>query len=653
MMRRPWLAPAVIFSGFGLLSACSTPSTPAPAATNTAQATPPATGARPSWASAANLVGRVDAGEHLNVQVHLAMRNEKQAEAELAEISNPDSPRFGQFLTDEEYDAKYAPTADDVATVRAHLEASGLVVKYVPGNRAYIAAEGSAAQMERAFSTQLGLFQVGDAVKRAPIANLVLPAQVQPRVATVLGLTTPMQFVPRNVRKGITRLAAVAEIQKKHAQPNAAVAPDTCSEWFGKIPDTEDPPYPGYAPLSYLPCGYKPGHLRGAYGLSDTIRRGTDGKGQAVAIVDAYLSPTLLEDAQTYAANNDPDYPLKSSQFSAQMAPGTPTTPDTGWYGEQTLDVEAVHALAPGAKIAYVGAQSAYDQDLIAAINLIVEKKLASIVSNSYGTLEQQGNNFVAWHSIATQAGLKGIGIYFSSGDSGDESFGGWFPPSADFPASLDNVTAVGGTSLALGKTGETVWELGWETSASWLIPGVAVDGGTTPATWSPPPPGEFVFGAGGGTSLVYEQPKWQKGVVPTEIANVPGVPARALPDVAMLADPLTGFIIGQTDPASGQYIEGAIGGTSLACPLFAATVAVAQQNAGKKLGFANALFYKKRATAFRDIKPAEVPQAVALPGGIVATIDYQGLSIKTAAGWDNVTGLGVPNGKDFLKATK
>src|SRR4051794_1214310 len=103
-----------------------------------------------------------------------------------------------------------------------------------------------------------------------------------------------------------------------------------------------------------------------------------------------------------------------------------------------------------------------------------------------------------------------------------------------------------------------------------------------------------------------------------------------------MLGDPITGFKIGQTDPATGVYSEFAIGGTSLSCPLFAATMAVAQQNAGKKFGFANPLFYKKRATAFRDIKPAEQPQAVALPGGIAVVIDYQGLTIKTAAGWDN-----------------
>jgi subtilase family serine protease len=122
-----------------------------------------------------------------------------------------------------------------------------------------------------------------------------------------------------------------------------------------------------------------------------------------------------------------------------------------------------------------------------------------------------------------------------------------------------------------------------------------------------------------------------------------------------MLADPITGFLIGQSDPATKVYGEFAIGGTSLACPLFTATVALAQQNARKSFGFANPLFYKaSKKGGFVDIKPGK-PQAVAIPGGIAVTFDYAGPvnSLATAPGFDNVTGLGVPNGEAFFKATK
>jgi subtilase family serine protease len=427
--------------------------------------------------------------------------------------------------------------------------------------------------------------------------------------------------------------------------------------------DSTDPQFGNYpAQVPYAPCGYTPGQLRAAYGFSQTIRRGNDGTGVKIAIVDAFLSPTLLQDAQTYAAQHDPDYPLLDAQFSAQMAPGNPQTPDPNWYGEQSLDVEAVHAMAPGATIVYVGAQSPQDVDLIAAINLIVEGNLASIISNSYGSPEGQANDFVVWKAATTHAGLKGIGVYFASGDHGDE-LGNLGSVSADFPASLPTVTAVGGTSLALGQRNERVFEAGWETTISFLMRPmpVGVDGGVMPRDsdagppalqWAPPAPGQFLFGAGGGTSLVYEQPAWQAGIVPDDIANTPGAPARVVPDVAMLADPLTGFLVGMT--TNGTYAESPTGGTSLACPLFAATMALAEQHVGKSFGFANPRLYAAHDKAFRDIVPNSTPQGVVISrsqGNVFGTIDYAGQSIKTAVGYDNVTGLGAPDGQNFLTA--
>ncbi len=656
MMKRTWLGPAVLLSGLGLVtSACSTPaqpSQPAPVASN---------GARPAWATAANQVGRVAASDPISIQVHLQLKDLARAEAELAELADPESPRYAQWLTDEQFAAEYGPSDQDVAAVRAHLEQFGITVKFIPGNRTYIQAEGTAAQIEAAFSTQLGLYKVGEQVKRAPIADVVMPAALQSRVSAVLGLSSPVLYAPHAYKRGaIARQQAIAMVQAKNPHPYASNGPQSCSEWFGQIKDTADPTYPGYAPLSYAPCGYKPGQIRSAYGFTNIVRRGNDGHGQSIAIVDAFLSPTLLTDAQTYAANNDPDYPLDAKQLVTLWAPGTPQTPDTGWYGEQTLDVEAAHAIAPGAKIVAVAAQSAYDQDLIAAVNLVIDQHLGSVISNSYGMVEQGSyTDFLAWKAVFAQAGLKGIGIYFSSGDAGDNSQGffGPQPPSADFPASSDLVTAVGGTSLALGQTGALTWELGWETGASFLQPAVTTDMGTTPASWNPSPPGTFVFGAGGGYSVIYEQPKWQRGVVPDATAVVANIARRLTPDVGMLADPITGFIIGQTDPNTHTYSESAIGGTSLACPLFAATIAVAQQHAKRTFGFANPLLYKRRATAFRDIVPNNVPQAAALPlsdGSVAAvTFDFPGLTIKTGAGWDSVTGLGAPNGQAFIDGVK
>ncbi len=657
---RTWILPSLLLAGVASIAACSSGHDESVSST-TAQSLTVQLG-RPTWATADRLVGNVGENEKIDIQVHLKMHNEQAAIDELAAISDPDSATYGQFLTDEQYDAKYAPTADDVAAVRSHLEGHGFTVTEIPGNNTYVAASGTASQARSAFGAQLGLYTVAGETRRAPIQMPTISIDLSKHVSGVLGLA-PLKMTTHSVRTGgIKHAGVVAAIKAKGAKPNDTVPANTCSEWFGAIPDTSDPAFPGYGPLSYATCGFKPAQLRAAYGFADSIRKGNDGKGQIVAVVDAYLSPTLLADAQTYAANNDPDYPLAASQFSIVQGPGTVSTPDPGWYGEQTLDVEAVHAMAPGAKIVAMVAQTPSDTDLTGAINMIISKRLATIVSNSYGSAEGQANDFVIWHALATQAGLKGIGLYFSSGDSGDESGNLGFA-SADFPASLDNATAVGGTSLALDRNGAEVFELGWETGASFLTPpdpALLADGGvdTTvdagPSTWDPAPPGFFVFGAGGGTSYVYEQPTWQKGIVPAALANQPGTPARVVPDVSMLADPMTGFLIGETDPTSNVYGEGAIGGTSLACPLFSATMALAQQKAGKKFGFANTVLYKaSKKGAFKDIAPGATPQAVAIPGGIVTTFDFPGQTIQTAVGYDNVTGLGSPNGATFFKSVK
>jgi subtilase family serine protease len=613
---------------------------------------------RPAWATAARKRMELGDSEQISVQVHLKLRNEAQMDAEIAAVSDPDSPTFGQYLTNEQFLAKYAPTSEDVAAVRTHLEKHGLSITHVPGNNLFVMATGPHAAVSSAFGTKLANYDVDGDLRHAPVGTARVPRAIAAKVSGTLGLSKSATFKPRGVSLGGIARAKVPQLLSKKPAAASTLLPN-CAEWWGAAVDTTDPQFGNYpAAVPVVPCGYGPGQMRAAYGFTNAVRTGNDGTGVKVAIVDAYLSPTLLQDAQTYAAQHDPDYPLLDSQFSAQMAPGTPQTPDPGWYGEQSLDVEAVHAIAPGATIVYVGAQSPTDIDLVAAINLIADKNLASIISNSYGSPEQQGNDFVVWNAAVKHAALKGVGIYFSSGDSGDETtrLGA---VSADFPASIPGVTAVGGTSLALGQRNERVFEAGWETTASFLtLPApdgdAGADAGPGAPFWDPPAPGFFAFGAGGGTSLVYDQPDYQKGVVPDALANIPGAPARVVPDVAMDADPETGFIVGMT--SNGTYAEGPTGGTSLACPLFAASMALAEQHAHKKLGFANPRLYKARAKAFRDIVPNATPQAVMIPssqGNIIVTIDYAGQAIQTAVGYDNVTGIGAPDGDNFLKAIK
>ena len=194
-----------------------------------------------------------------------------------------------------------------------------------------------------------------------------------------------------------------------------------------------------------------------------------------------------------------------------------------------------------------------------------------------------------ATERILTQAAIQGIGFYFSSGDSGDEATPATAarsrPPTARPPRRSS--TAVGGTSLGVDANGGVALEQGWTTGISGFDPATG--------TYTPGPRGDFLYGAGGGPSRVFDQPDYQKGVVPNNLATGVGQPKRrVVPDVGMVGDPNTGFLVGQTQtfPEGVSYDEYRIGGTSLSSPLFAGVMALADQQAGVHHGFANPYLY-------------------------------------------------------------
>ena len=116
--------------------------------------------ARPSWATADRLRSRVDGATPITVQVHLKLRDLSAAQAELEAVSDPDSPRYGQYLTTEEFESKYSPAAADLDVVRGYLESQGFQVTYIPRNRLFVTAQSTASEVERVFATHLGNFEV-------------------------------------------------------------------------------------------------------------------------------------------------------------------------------------------------------------------------------------------------------------------------------------------------------------------------------------------------------------------------------------------------------------------------------------------------------------------------------------------------------------
>ena len=286
----------------------------------------------------------------------------------------------------------------------------------------------------------------------------------------------------------------------------------------------------------------------------------------------------------------------------------------------------------------------------------MVDRRLAQIVTNSYGfnTEDLPPGYIKPYEDIILQGVTEGIGIYFSSGDNSDESLVEGYR-TTDWPASSPFVTAVGGTSLAVGANNNYLFETGWgSTTSSW-----------TGTTWSPTPPGPWLYGAGGGVSSIFAEPSYQVGVVPSSVFTAQGRTGRAVPDIAAFADPNTGYLIGETQTfpdGTVKYSEYRIGGTSLSSPIMAGIMALADQAAGHPHGFANPLFYKLAgSTAFTDIvSPASTVAVVRTNYNnsvdASAGLNYrlrtmnQTLSLQTTKGYDDVTGLGTPT-SSFLGA--
>jgi subtilase family serine protease len=626
-------------------------------------------GSVPPWATAANFKGSTPSDDAVGFRVYLGLRNADQAEALAKAVSDPSSSSFHKFLTPGGFRSSFSPTQAQVGNVRSWLQSQGFSIVYTPVNNHYVSAEGTAAQVEAAFGVKLNEYSVNGLTLRAPASDLTVPSSLASDVSGVLGIDQSMALV-----QPLDRVDT-------NAPPTAGFrnAPPCSRYWAENVASTL-PAYDGQT-LPYAPCGYTPPQLREAYGADQA---GADGTGTTVAVIDAYASPTIESDVNTYIQRNDATNPLSPGQFTQVVAPGTYRRPENpaqdpqGWYGEETLDVEAVHAMAPGAKIVYVGAPNNY-RDLDAAVNHVVDRRLADIVTNSYGfpTEFLPPGYIKPLNDTFIQASLEGITVLFSSGDNGDE-LGTRGYRTADWPASSPWVTAVGGTSLAAGTSvgdGTYLFETGWSTTRNRLNCNgflVAINNWCSTEV--------YLYGSGGGTSRLFPEPSWQQSTVPAALAQPAGFtpaftrPGRVVPDISAVGDPNTGMLIGQTQTFSTgvAYGEFRIGGTSLSSPLMAGMFALSADLHNGPLGFVNPLLYTNGSvrSTIRDVTKVSTKGVVRVDyvngenatNGLlysVRTLDYEtsprtvvspafpsgdyNTTIHTTGGYDDMTGLGSP----------
>jgi subtilase family serine protease len=282
---------------------------------------------------------------------------------------------------------------------------------------------------------------------------------------------------------------------------------------------------------------------------------------------------------------------------------------------------------------------------------------LASVVSNSWGRGLEAGQTtslIGIQHAFLVRAAAEGVGMYFASGDiSGVQA-------PADDPFAI----GVGGTSLGLGRDGRRLFETGWLTGLS----------APKPHRWLRP----FESGAAaGGPSLLWRQPVYQQGVVPPALSVVGGDrnsgPVRVEPDISADADLFTGMAVGLlffSKHRPPQFLLQGIGGTSMSSPLVAGLVTAAQQGQPRPFGFLNPVLYRLAgSSALLDPLPLGPGsparfRAMFCPlrfcaQSLLITLDDQrpaligGTGQVTLPGYDNMTGLGTPNGAAFIAALR
>ena len=247
---------------------------------------------------------------------------------------------------------------------------------------------GSVAQVEQTFGVNENMYRVDGSVLRAPNADPVVPAAVAPLVSAITGLDGAMTLATPE-RRHAARLRPPARPSGR-ARATGASAPRRTSRTRT-----------GRDPLPWLICGYQPAQIDSAYGIDRLHAAGLDGRGQTIAITGAFFSPTIRQDVEHFSHRFHLDHGhgflfhhhgSAGFDYREIVAPGTRRFPKDpaetqSWYIEQALDVEWAHAVAPRAKIVYVGAANdARGLDL--ALNYAVDNHLADVISNSWGLPE-------------------------------------------------------------------------------------------------------------------------------------------------------------------------------------------------------------------------------------------------------------------------
>jgi hypothetical protein len=531
--------------------------------------------------------------------IALHFRRTPTQEADLQQLlaaqQDPNSPQFHQWLTPEQFAARFGLPDSAIAQMQIWLEQHGFTIDSIARGKTMLRFSGAAAQIDAAFATELHTYAIPTAsgleTHFAPAIHPTIPAELAPFVQ------------------------AIANLDDFRPKPNLHLRPK--------------PHFSGYDQSIF----FTPADIALQYDIQPAYAAGFDGAGQSIAVVgQSQISPADIESFQTASSLpvKDPNLVLVPNTGVAIFSPGDES--------ESDLDLEWSGAIAPGATITLVYTGVASNLGAFDAAEYAIDNRIANLVGISYSACETALDG-LSLETFFAQAAAQGQTVVAASGDEGSTSC--FFDTdltvqqqqalAVDYPASSPNVTAVGGTEISQANSAyETQGGAYWEKSngssdivASLIqpVPEQAWNEDQTCSSFANQGANPICSG-GGGASALFARPAWQTGV--------PGIPfgnQRLLPDVALNAAIFNpGYLFCTSDQSfwqnnqvgscSGGFrdvITGdltAAGGTSFAAPIFAAMMAIVNQRQGYVTGSgpANPTLYilasnsATYASAFRDI---------------------------------------------------
>lgn len=561
----------------------------------------------------------------------------------LADQQNPSSPRYHKWLTPAQFADRFGMTRNDIRKVTSWLQSQGFTVTRVANSRNQIFFEGTVAQIEITFHTEMHEYLVDGEVH---FANATEPSVPSALAGSALGIQNLHNFQPKpRLHPHFT----------SHVTGEHFIAPGD----FATIYDLQ--------------------------GLYSTV----DGTGQKIAVTGQ--SNILLTDVANFRSAAG----LSVNAPTLTTVPGTGTTATCpGDESESDLDVEFSGGIARNAAITlvYAGLVSgdtctnrqfgAFD-----ALTYIIDNNVAPIISNSYGLCEPQFGGSAAASAMRSQvqeANAQGQTIFSATGDSGaaDCDFhvtSASLGIAVDMPAAIPEVTGAGGTEFNQsvdppGAVSGTKPNTNAAATTYWTGTSGFTDTLSSAISYIPEVAwndtafelknGGVISASGGGKSTFFLKPAWQTGT------GVPVDGQRDVPDISVSASAdFDGYLLCSEDGPNGTKVAtctsgfrdatgnlAVVGGTSVAAPTLAGTLALINQFLGNTppggLGNINPMLYQFAAstpTAFNDVTSGNnIVPCTKGSNGCPASGSY---GYTAGVGYDQVTGLGSVNAFKLAQA--